>query len=267
MVSADAARTVVGVLGNIIALFLFLSPVPTFVQIWKKGSVEQYSAAPYLATLVNCMVWTLYGLPMVHPHSTLVVTINGTGTAIEIAYIILFLIYSDPQKRLRVLLLVLVEFIFVSILTVLVLTLAHTHKERSMIVGIVCFAFNVMMYASPLTVMKLVIYTKSVEYMPFFLSFASFANGLAWTAYALIRFDPFIAVPNAVGALFSIAQLLLYATFYRSTKRQIADRKLSKGVMLDMSEVVVAAAAADQNDSKKELGSAGSHFDGSSATA
>ncbi|KAF5478038.1 hypothetical protein F2P56_004630 [Juglans regia] len=263
MVSADDARTLVGVLGNIISLFLFLSPVPTFVQIWKKGSVEQYSAAPYLATLLNCMVWTLYGVPMVHPHSTLVVTINGTGTAIELAYIILFLIYSDPQKRLRVLLFVLVEFIFISVLTVLVLTLAHTPKERSMIVGIVCIAFNVMMYASPLTVMKLVIYTKSVEYMPFFLSFASFANGLAWTAYALIRFDPFIAVPNAVGALFGIAQLLLYATFYRSTKRQIADRKLSKG-MLDMSEVVVAG---DQDDSKKKkVGSAGPHVDGS-ATA
>ena len=43
-------------------------------------------------------------------------------------------------------------------------------------------------------VQKLVLTTKSVEYMPFFLSFASFANGLAWTAYALIQFDPFIAV-------------------------------------------------------------------------
>jgi solute carrier family 50 protein (sugar transporter) len=115
--------------------------------------VESYSPAPYLATLINCLVWTLYGLPMVHPHSFLVVTINGSGTAIELLYIILFFIFSDRKKRLRVLLGLLVELIFICVLTTLVLTIAHSHKERSLIVGIICILFNVMMYASPLVVM------------------------------------------------------------------------------------------------------------------
>lgn len=126
---------------------------PTFIRIWKKGSVEQYSPTPYLATLINCMVWVLYGLPMVHPHSTLVVTINGTGTLIELVYILLFLFYSNRWKRLRVAAVVLIELIFISALAALVLTLVHTHKQRSMVVGIVCMVFNVMMYASPLSVM------------------------------------------------------------------------------------------------------------------
>ena len=41
---------------------------------------------------------------------------------------------------------------------------------------------------------KLVIKTKSVEFMPLSLSLASFLNGVCWTAYALIRFDLFITV-------------------------------------------------------------------------
>lgn len=41
---------------------------------------------------------------------------------------------------------------------------------------------------------KEVIKTKSVEFMPFSLSLASFINGACWTAYALIRFDLFITV-------------------------------------------------------------------------
>lgn len=49
-----------------------------------------------------------------------------------------------------------------------------------------------------LTVQKLVITTKSVEYMPFFLSLFSFLNGVAWTAYALIKFDPYIAVRDFI---------------------------------------------------------------------
>ncbi|XP_059432447.1 bidirectional sugar transporter SWEET4-like [Corylus avellana] len=153
MVSTEAARMTVGVLGNIVALFLFLSPVPTFVQIWKKGSVEHYSPAPYLATLVNCMVWTFYSLPMVHPNSTLVLTINGAGIAIELTYLIIFFIFSDRKKRLKFLLGLLIELIFISVLTSLVLTLTHSHKERSLIVGIIGILFGVMMYASPLVVM------------------------------------------------------------------------------------------------------------------
>ncbi|XP_022737956.1 bidirectional sugar transporter SWEET7-like [Durio zibethinus] len=235
----NTIRNVVGITGNVISLFLFLSPVPTFVRIWKKASVEQFSPVPYLATLINCMLWVIYGLPMVHPNSTLVITINGTGTAIEVVYLTLFLIFShDKKKRLKVLLILLVELIFIAVVTTLVLTIVHTTERRSMVVGILAILFNIMMYAAPLSVMKLVISTKSVEYMPFFLSLASFANSVAWVTYALLPFDPFIAIPNGLGTLFSLAQLLLYATYYKSTKRIIAARKEAK-IEMHLSEVVV----------------------------
>ncbi|KAF9602485.1 hypothetical protein IFM89_028499 [Coptis chinensis] len=237
MVSADAIRTVVGIVGNIIALSLFLSPVPTFTQIWKKGSVEQFSPAPYLATLLNCLFWVLYGLPMVHPHSMLVLTINGTGLVIELAYVLLFILNSDGKKRLRVLVILVAEFIFVGIVALLVINLAHTYEQRSLIVGCICVVFGTGMYVAPLAVMKLVITTRSVEYMPFFLSFASFANGICWTTYALIKFDLFITIPNSIGTVLALAQLILYATFYKSTQRQLAERK-RKGE-LGMAEVVV----------------------------
>ncbi|KAA8526118.1 hypothetical protein F0562_007782 [Nyssa sinensis] len=226
MVSRDAFRTVVGILGNIISLILFTSPVPTFIRIWKKGSVEQYSPVPYLATLINCGLWVLYGLPVVHPNSILVVTINGSGFVIELVYLFLFIKYSqDQKKRLKVVLIMLAEFIFLAILGLLVLTLAHTTDLRSIIVGSICMLGNVMMYASPLSVMKLVITTKSVEFMPLYLSLASFANGVCWTCYAVIRFDPFIAAPNGLGTVFGLAQLILYSTFYKSTKQQMAARR------------------------------------------
>ncbi|XP_057968154.1 bidirectional sugar transporter SWEET4 [Malania oleifera] len=231
MVSAEGARTAVGILGNIISLFLFLSPVPTFIHIWKKGSVEQYSPVPYLAALVNCMIWVMYGLPMVHPHSFLVLTINGAGLVIELTYLLLFLFYSgDQRERLKVVAAMLAEVVFIVAVALLVLTLAHTEARRSMVVGTLCILFNVMMYASPLFVIKLVIRTKSVEYMPFFISFASFANGVSWASYALIRFDPFIIIPNGLGSVFALAQLVLYATYYKSTQKQLAERK-SRGEM------------------------------------
>lgn len=237
--AAHIARTIIGVIGNIISGFLFLSPVPTFIAIWKKGSVEQFSPAPYLATLVNCMVWTLYGLPMVHPDSVLVVTINGSGCVIEIIYVTLFLIYSDGNKRLKVLIWLVVELVFIAALTFVTLSLVHNVEKRSAIVGTTCIVFNIMMYVAPLAVMKLVIMTKSVEYMPLSISLASFGNGVAWTTYSLLPFDKFITIPNGIGTLFSVAQLILYATYYKSTKMQIAARKANK-IEVDLSQVVVA---------------------------
>ncbi|GAB2209734.1 hypothetical protein Droror1_Dr00026957, partial [Drosera rotundifolia] len=179
---------------NIISLFLFLSPVPTFIKICKKGSVEEFSPMPYLATFVNCMLWVLYGMPFVNPNSTLVITINGAGCVIELVYLLLFVFYSnDKKKRLKVIVISILEVIAVGVLAALVLSVAHGTKRRSRIVGMLAIICNVMMYAAPLSVMKMVITTKSVEYMPFSISLASLANGIAWSIYAIHPFDPYIA--------------------------------------------------------------------------
>ncbi|BAT07097.1 Os09g0259200, partial [Oryza sativa Japonica Group] len=86
--------------------------------------------------------------------------------------------------------------------------------KRSLIVGILCVIFGTIMYSSPLTIMSQVVKTKSVEYMPLLLSVVSFLNGLCWTSYALIRFDIFITIPNGLGVLFALMQLILYAIYY-----------------------------------------------------
>ncbi|XP_059287577.1 bidirectional sugar transporter SWEET4-like [Lycium ferocissimum] len=167
---------------------------PTFVRIWKKKSVEQFSPVPYLATFINCGLWVLYGIPLVHPHSILILTIDVTGLAIEVVYLALFLLYSETKERMKFFLIIVGEIIFLASLAVLVLTLVQTHKKRSTIVGSICMAGNILMYASPLVVMKLVMRSKSVEFMPFFLSLFSFLNAVSWTTYALIRLDAFILV-------------------------------------------------------------------------
>ncbi|KAG0454598.1 hypothetical protein HPP92_023890 [Vanilla planifolia] len=225
MVSSDIIRTAVGIVGNAISLGLFLSPVPTFVRICKKKSVEEFSVIPYTATLLNCMLWVVYGLPVVHPNSTLVITINGAGTAIELCYVALYVVYSAGPKRVRALLLLLADLAFVAAVATVVLLTFHTHERRSLVVGVLCVVFCIMMYLAPLSVMKMVIQTKSVEYMPLFLSMASFFNALCWSIYALIRFDIFITIPNGLGLLFAIAQLVLHVIYYKSTRRQIAERK------------------------------------------
>ncbi|KAG2625396.1 bidirectional sugar transporter SWEET5-like [Panicum virgatum] len=217
MVNADAVRNIVGIIGNVISFGLFLSPLPTFIQIVNKGDVEKFVPDPYLATFLNCALWVFYGLPIVHPNSILVVTINGTGLLIETVYLSIFFAYAPRPKRLKMLGVLAVELVFLAAVAAGVLLGAHTTDQRSMVVGSICIFFGTIMYAAPLTVMKRVITTKSVEYMPFTLSLVSFLNGICWTTYALIRFDIFITIPNGLGTLLGLAQLILYFCYYGST--------------------------------------------------
>ncbi|KAJ1264323.1 hypothetical protein BS78_09G254900 [Paspalum vaginatum] len=215
----EAVSNVVGIVGNFISFGLFLSPLPTFATILRKRDVEQFAADPYLATFLNCALWVFYGLPVVHPNSILVVTINGTGLAIEVAYLSIYFAFAPRPRRLRMLGVLAAELAFLAAVAAGVLLGARTHEKRSLAVGSICVFFGTIMYASPLTVMRQVITTRSVQYMPFTLSFVSTLNGICWTAYAIMRQDVFIAIPNGMGTLLGLAQLILYFCYYGTTPK------------------------------------------------
>ncbi|KAJ0985820.1 hypothetical protein J5N97_004176 [Dioscorea zingiberensis] len=179
--------------GNILTFGLFLSPVPTFWKIIKRKDVEDFSPIPYLATLMNCILWVFYGLPFVHPNSLLIVTINGFGLVVEVVYIIILFIYGRKLRK-KMSGILAAEITFMAVVALIVLLVGHTVKTRSKIVGSLCVIFGICMYAAPLSVMKLVVATKSVKYMPFFLSLAGCLNGIDWAIYGFIHFDIFVVV-------------------------------------------------------------------------
>ncbi|KAJ0755098.1 putative SWEET sugar transporter [Helianthus annuus] len=139
--------------GNIIALILFLSPLPTFMKIVKAKSVQAYRPDPYVATILNCGMWMFYSLPIVHPDSLLVFTINCAGFTIEIVFITIFLIYSTWGGRKKIIIVLVMEALFAAAVVVVTLMCFHTYASRSLVVGMVCVFFNILMYAAPLTVM------------------------------------------------------------------------------------------------------------------
>ncbi|XP_015084071.1 bidirectional sugar transporter SWEET4-like [Solanum pennellii] len=167
-----------GLFGSISAFILLLSPLPTFIHIWKKKSVEKFSAFPYIVAFLNCGLWLLYGLPWIQQQrSLLMMTINGLALAIEMVYLMLFVLYSKKEKRMKILFIILSEIVFIVSLAILVATLVHCHKKRSTIVGTSCIVANILMYASPLTIMT----------------------------------------ANVMGAILGLLQLMLYVTYYEYT--------------------------------------------------
>ncbi|EPS64849.1 hypothetical protein M569_09930, partial [Genlisea aurea] len=147
-------RSIYSFAGNVISGLLFLSPAPTFWRVMKNKSTEEFHPYPYLATVMNCLLWVFYGLPFVHPNSALVVTTNSAGLLLELIYLVIFFIYTPKRKdRKIIVIVVLVELAILAAIAVFTLLVFHTHAKRSLVVGTICVVFGIIMYASPLSIL------------------------------------------------------------------------------------------------------------------
>ncbi|KAL7117823.1 hypothetical protein ACP275_03G097200 [Erythranthe tilingii] len=222
---------VFGIFGNASALFLFLAPLITFKRIVMNKSTQQFSGIPYVMTLLNCLLSAWYGLPFVSPNNLLVSTINGTGAVIESVYVIVFLVFAPKKEKGKMLgLLSVVLAIFGTVVLVSLLVLHG--NGRKLFCGVVTTIFSIVMYGSPLTIIRLVIKTKSVEFMPFFLSLFVFLCGTSWFVFGLLGKDPFVAIPNGFGCGLGAVQLILYA-IYRKNKGEIKKPTGEESVEMD----------------------------------
>ncbi|EFJ26802.1 hypothetical protein SELMODRAFT_412592 [Selaginella moellendorffii] len=221
MTLAGAIRTVMGIIGNVIAFGLFLSPAPTFRSIVKNHTTGDFSGAPYVATLFNCLLWVLYGLPFVTSNSVLVITINTIGCVIESVYLGIFLFYASKRiEKARVAGMISIVLTVYLGIVLAVFMASKDHHTRRKFAGICCAVVTIAMYASPLSIMRTVISTKSVQYMPLLPLVAGLFNGATWTAYGFLGqpHDYYIVVPNLVGACLAVIQLILYGFYSRTGK-------------------------------------------------
>ncbi|XP_047341942.1 bidirectional sugar transporter SWEET1 [Impatiens glandulifera] len=212
----NTVHFVFGIFGNVNGLLLFLAPVITFKRILINKSTEDFSGIPYVMTLLNCLLSAWYGLPFVSKNNVLVSTINATGAGIECIYVLIFLIFAAKKEKAKIL--GLLTFILSVFAAVAFISMFALHGNgRKVFAGFAAAIFSIIMYASPLSIMRLVIKTKSVEFMPFFLSLFVFLCGTSWFVYGLLGKDPFVAVPNGFGSLLGAVQLVLYF-IYRDNK-------------------------------------------------
>ncbi|KAL6574151.1 Bidirectional sugar transporter SWEET2a [Orobanche hederae] len=198
-----------GVAGNLLALVLFVSPIPTFRRIIRSRSTEEFSGLPYIYALLNCLICLWYGMPVVSSGIILIATVNSVGAMFQLIYITIFIVYADKERKLKMLGLLLALFSLFAII-VFVSIRVFEPPNRQLFVGYLSVFSLISMFASPLFIINLVIRTKSIEYMPFHLSFATLLMSLSFFAYGMFKQDPFISVPNGVGAILGIIQLVLY---------------------------------------------------------
>ncbi|PPD94640.1 hypothetical protein GOBAR_DD08343 [Gossypium barbadense] len=243
MADHHSLAVVFGILGNIISVLVFLAPVPTFCRIYKKKSTESFQSLPYQVALFSCMLWLYYAL--IKKGAFLLITINSFGCVVETIYISMFWAYASKNSRMSAMKLFISMnlglFSFILILTHFLLK----SSIRIQVLGWICVAISVSVFAAPLNIMARVIRTKSVEFMPFTLSFFLTLSAVMWFAYGLFIKDLCVALPNVLGFILGMLQMLLYAIYRHSEKVNIEEKKLPAEQMKSINVVLTTLGASE----------------------
>ncbi|KAJ6882551.1 hypothetical protein NC651_028977 [Populus alba x Populus x berolinensis] len=80
--------------------------------------------------------------------------------------------------------------------------------------------FSICVFFAPLFILRKVMKTKSVEFMPFSLSFFLTLSALMWFFYGYLKKDQFVAIPNILGFFLGLLQMLLYM-IYRNPQKVV----------------------------------------------
>ncbi|KAL6659645.1 hypothetical protein ACP70R_002474 [Stipagrostis hirtigluma subsp. patula] len=233
-----------GLLGNIISFMTYLAPLPTFYRIYKNKSTEGFQSVPYVVALFSAMLWIYYAL--LKSDECLLITINSAGCVIETLYIVVYLVFAPKNGRLFTAKILLLLNVGVFGLILLLTLLLSAGEKRVVLLGWVCVGFSVCVFVAPLSIIRQVVRTRSVEYMPFSLSLSLTVSAVVWFLYGLLIRDKYVALPNVLGFTFGVIQMGLYALYRNATPRlpakEVSDNEASVTDIVKLPEHVVTIA-------------------------
>ncbi|CAJ2668776.1 unnamed protein product [Trifolium pratense] len=238
-----------GMMGNVISFLVFLAPISTFYRVYKKKSTEGFQSLPYLVALFSSMLWLYYAY--LKKDAFLLITINSFGCVVETIYIILYIIYAPRDARNLTFKLLSAMNVGSFALILLVTNYAvHDSLLRVQVLGWICVSLSVSVFAAPLSIVAQVVRTKSVEFMPFNLSFTLTLSATMWFGYGLFLKDICIALPNVLGFGLGLLQMVVYAIYRNRGEKDI--KKEKKAPIEALKSIVIETQLADKNEQEKK---------------
>lgn len=221
-------RLGVGILGSVFALLMYGASISTFKRVIKKRTTEDFSGLPYAIAFFNCLLYTWYGSPFISNgwDNVVVMVVNAIGLLLECCFLCIYLRFAPPRSKRNIGMMVVGLFLVFCTIAIFSFYGLHDHKHKKIVVGTVGTVATVILYASPLSVIKLVFKTKSAEFMPsvYFSLFAFLCSSL-WMVYGALSRDIVIMAPNFVGVPLGLGQMVLYCYYRHKTSPRVEAAK------------------------------------------
>jgi len=142
-VKNSTLKTVVGWIGNALALFFFFSPAVRMWQLIKeKIQHTEISYLSFMANIMNCILWFVYGLKL---HKSEIWFCNGLGGISNLIYLFIFWFFFSGKNGLKYSGLTGGTIVFLHC----IFCLFYYVFESEDVAGKSAMVFNILMYAAP----------------------------------------------------------------------------------------------------------------------
>jgi len=208
---------VVAICASALTVGLFTSPLKIAQEIRLNKSTGGYSPLPYLAMVLNCFFWALYGYNI---SDKAILLPNIVGICVALLTLTAFKNNIDGDKQAGFLRTVLISGSVGIILLAWVYLFPPSDNSVARM-GFAGAGLSISMFASPFATIKQVIMEKNSSSLPIPMVTMSALACVSWTLYGHMIGDMNVFVPNALGLLFSLAQLTLAGAYPRKSATSV----------------------------------------------
>lgn len=196
--------------GVIVALTMFSSPIFAVLNVMKQQHLGDLNPLPSLLGMFNCAGWVGYSLTN---GDLYVFFANGPGFLIG-SFLVLgtYPYASKKQQKTMMTLFLALSALLLSVAIGGIKALESSELDirgLQTLWGLAANFILVLYYGAPLSTVYAVLKTRNSASIYIPLSVCAMLNSTLWVAYGLAVNDYFIAVPNAVGWVFALIQIVL----------------------------------------------------------
>ena len=221
MAKDDLGSTIFGWVGNALALYFYIAPIVPFVKVIKgEMTWKQSPGVLLLCSFLNCILWSDYGL-ITNQFS--IYLANGLGGTITLIYITIFLIHVADRKVLLSLF-----YNFFLICCIVEIYFVFYYLVPFKVTGIIANIFNVLMYAAPGEKIYQICKGASYQLIPIWSTIGGTACSTSWMCYGIYQKDIYVVIPNALGVLASIVQIVIFVIYRRKQKNKAQSEETTK---------------------------------------
>ena len=207
MSEENIVESVFGWVGAIISIYFYFAPGFPFHKVLKdQMNYQDLPVTLLITSFLNCILWADYGLIK---NSTQIYITNSFGGTITLLWITIYLVYLGKKYFVVSLILNILILIATGAISFLFYFIIDSN-----ITGLICMVFNVLMYAAPGEKIIRVIKTKKYELIPIYSSIGGFLCSLCWLIFGFYQNDMNLIIPNSLGILFSVIQILVFTILY-----------------------------------------------------
>ncbi|KAJ3195349.1 hypothetical protein HK101_000461 [Irineochytrium annulatum] len=202
---------IIPALGDVTGLLLFLAPIPAVRLALAQGKLGSLNPIPFALITVNCLGWIVYGL---YIKNYFVFVTNWIGWALG-TWFCLSLRPLMPAAQVRIVEVILLGVSMAVYLLSAISFISLGEESAKLTLGFMTNVILVAFYGSPLTVMWEVVRERDSSGLNTAIAVTSLINSSLWVVYGQVIVDWFITVPNALGVIFSVTQLILLGIYPR----------------------------------------------------